>query len=161
MIREIDLNKKQTKNDFIKSLPGVPGKEFEIKKRLYRLRDIKNPSRKNNNNNNGNYNNNNGGNLFPAGPGDNGSLFPPRLGTGLGLPLPELQNRFNTLRGTSSSPPFFANNASSFHIPAQTSSFNRRSRASAPPPTNNFFGEQTATMTIEKIKDGNLLTKKK
>ena len=88
MIRVINLNKKQTKNDFIKSLPSVPGKEFEIKKRLDRLRDIKNPSRKNNNNNNGNYNNNNGGNLFAPGPGDNGSLFPPRLGTGLGLPPP-------------------------------------------------------------------------
>ena len=90
MIRVINLNKKQTKNDFTKSLPSVPGKEFEIKKRLDRLRDIKNPSRKNNNNNNGNYNNNNGGNLFAPGPGDNGSLFPPRLGTGLGLPPPIL-----------------------------------------------------------------------
>ena len=67
----------------------------------------------------------------------------------------------NTLRGTSSPPPFFANNASNFHIPAQTSGFNRRSRASAPLPTNKFFGEQTATMTREKIKDGNLLTETK
>ena len=46
LIREIDLNKKQTDSDFIKSLPSQPGKEFKIKKRLYRLSDIKNPSRK-------------------------------------------------------------------------------------------------------------------
>ena len=78
--REIDLNKKQTDSDFIKSLPSQPGKEFEIKKRL----DIKNPSRKNNNNN-GN-NNNDGQNLFLRGPGNNGNLFPARPGTGLGSP---------------------------------------------------------------------------
>ena len=34
LIREIDLNKKQTESDFIKSLPGKPGKKFEIQKRL-------------------------------------------------------------------------------------------------------------------------------
>ena len=34
LLREIDLNKKQTDSDFIKSLPTQPGKEFEIKKRL-------------------------------------------------------------------------------------------------------------------------------
>ena len=41
MLREIDLNKKQTDSDFIKSLPSHPGKEFEIQKRLDKLRDIK------------------------------------------------------------------------------------------------------------------------
>ena len=46
LIREIDLNKKQTDSDFIKSLPSQPGKKFKIKKRLHRLSDIKNPSRK-------------------------------------------------------------------------------------------------------------------
>ena len=46
LLREIDLNKKQTDSDFIKSLPTQPGKEFEIKKRLDRLRDKKKPSRK-------------------------------------------------------------------------------------------------------------------
>ena len=80
MFREIDLNKKQTDSDFIKSLPSQPGKEFEIKKRL----DIKNLSRKNNNNN-GN-NNNDGQNLFLRGRGDNENLFPARPGTGLGSP---------------------------------------------------------------------------
>ena len=29
LLREIDLKKKQTDNDFIKSLPSHPGKEFE------------------------------------------------------------------------------------------------------------------------------------
>ena len=90
LLREIDLNKKQTDSDFIKSLPTQPGKEFEIKKRLDRLRDKKKPSRKKNNNNNGNNNSNNGGNLFPPGPGDDGNLFPPRPGTGLAPPPPPL-----------------------------------------------------------------------
>ena len=67
LIREIDLNKKQTDSDFIKSLSSQPGKEFEIKKRLNRLSDIKNPSRKNNNN---------GGNLFSPGPGGDGIHIP-------------------------------------------------------------------------------------
>lgn len=40
LLREIELNKKQTDSDFIKSLPNQPGKEFEIKKRLDRLRGI-------------------------------------------------------------------------------------------------------------------------
>ena len=31
LLREIDLNKKQTDSDFIKYLPSQPGKEFEIK----------------------------------------------------------------------------------------------------------------------------------
>ena len=31
----------------------------------------------------------------------------------------------------------------------------------APSPANNFFGSQTATMTREKIKDGNLITETK
>ena len=31
LLREIDLNKKQTDSDFIKSLPGQRGKEFKIK----------------------------------------------------------------------------------------------------------------------------------
>ena len=32
LLREIDLKKKQSDSDFIKSLPSHPGKEFEIKK---------------------------------------------------------------------------------------------------------------------------------
>ena len=36
-LRELDLKKKQSDSDFIKSLPSQPGKEFEIKKRLDRL----------------------------------------------------------------------------------------------------------------------------
>ena len=37
LLREIDLKKKQTDSDFIKSLPSHPGKEFEIKKDLINL----------------------------------------------------------------------------------------------------------------------------
>ena len=70
--------------------------------------------------------------MFP-GPGDDGNLFPPgpgpRSNLGFSPPPPtinefiqpnkyKLQNRFNSLRGTSSPPHFFANNASNFHIPA-------------------------------------------
>ena len=50
LLREIDIKKKQSGSDFIKSLPNHPGKEFEIKKRLEKLREIKND----NNNNFGN-----------------------------------------------------------------------------------------------------------
>ena len=138
-------------------MPSQPGKEFEIQKRLDRLRGIK---RFNNNKNNNNNKSNDGGNLFPPGPG--GDLFPPRPvpGQGPGLPpLPpsindfipprvpedyEIQQILNQLRGTStySPPPFFGNNAPTFHIPAQTSSFTRRSaRASG-----NLYGSQTATL---------------
>ena len=46
LLREIDLNKKQTDSDFIKSLPSQPEKEFEIKKCLDRLRDIKKTQQK-------------------------------------------------------------------------------------------------------------------
>ena len=72
LLREIDLNKKQTDIDFIKSLPSQPEKEFEIQKRLDKLRDIKRYSNKNNSSNNNN--NSNGGDLFspqPLAPGNN------------------------------------------------------------------------------------------
>ena len=52
LLREIDLNKKQTDSDFIKSLRSQPIKEFEIQKRLDRLQGIKRFSKNNNNNNN-------------------------------------------------------------------------------------------------------------
>ena len=65
LLREIDIKKKQSDSDCIKSLPSHPGKEFEIKKRLDKLRGI-NTSFSNNKNNNNNNNNNNS-NLF--GPG--------------------------------------------------------------------------------------------
>ena len=40
LLREIDIKKKQWDSDFITSLPSHPGKEFEIKKRLDRLRGV-------------------------------------------------------------------------------------------------------------------------
>ena len=55
LLREIDINKKQSGIDFIKSLPSHPGKEFEIQRRL----DILGGMNKNNNSNNNNNNNNN------------------------------------------------------------------------------------------------------
>ena len=64
LLREIELNKKQTDSDFIKSLPSQPGKEFEIKKRLDRLRGITDDenNRGNNNNNNDRGSGGSGGN---------------------------------------------------------------------------------------------------
>ena len=68
LLIETDLNKKQTDSDFIKSIPSHPGKEFEIKKRLDRLRDLKRLNTNNNNHNINNNNNNNSRNLFPPDP---------------------------------------------------------------------------------------------
>ena len=70
LIREIDLNKKQTDSDFIKSLPSHPGKEFEIQKHLGRLRGIKRFGNNNNNNNNNNNDNNNNDDGDGGGGGD-------------------------------------------------------------------------------------------
>ena len=53
LLREIDIKKKKSDSGFIKSLPSHPGKEFEIKKRLDALRNIKNNDNFNNNNNSG------------------------------------------------------------------------------------------------------------
>ena len=60
LLREIDINKKQSGIDFIKSLPSHPGKEFEIQRRL----DILGGMNKNNNNNNNNFAGNS--NLFDS-----------------------------------------------------------------------------------------------
>ena len=89
LLREIDLNKKQTDSNFIKSPPIHPGKEFEIKKRLDRLRGIKRVDDENNNNNNSNNNNNNNGNDGGGG----GDLFGPPRST---IPtVPNINNLLN------------------------------------------------------------------
>lgn len=67
LLREIDIDKRESDSDFIKSLPSQPGKEFEIKKRLDKLRGKSFFSNKNNNNNNKN-NNDDGPDLFGPGP---------------------------------------------------------------------------------------------
>ena len=156
LLREIDLSKKQTDSEFIKSLPSHPGKEFEIQKRLDRLRGIE----RYDNNNNKNNNNDDGdggiaGDFFGLGPtapqNKNISSIPWVFNINeilnllleeydvqqrLNQQVPEvddlLQQRLNSLRGISDpipqvrqeEIPFFANNASDFHIPAQISSFN-------------------------------------
>ena len=69
LLKEIDLKKKQSDSNFIKSLPSHPGKEFEIKSRLEKLRreeTIKN-NNNNDNNNNNNNNNKNNNNFGPGG----------------------------------------------------------------------------------------------
>ena len=96
LLREIDIRKKQTDSDFIKSLPSQPGNEFESKKRLDKLRGTTTTTSNNFNNNNNNNNVNPGGggiDLSGLGPPpmlpkiedliDNGpSLFPPPTPTG-------------------------------------------------------------------------------
>ena len=72
LLREMDIKKKQSDSGFIKSLPSHPGKEFEIKKRLDKLRGINNS----NNNNNNNNNNINNLNLFGPGPGGDPPSLP-------------------------------------------------------------------------------------
>lgn len=145
LIRELDLKKKQTHSYFIKSLPGVPGKKFDIKKDLDKLRDIKNPSRRNKNGNNCNNGNNNG-NLFPARPGGK-DLFPPRPPGSGGLrllPPPPPPDEFEDLQRPNilrrpSLPPFSQNNAANFNISA---------RANAPP--NKLFGSETSTLNKDR-----------
>ena len=71
LLRELDLKKKQSDSDFVKSLLSQPGKEFEIRKRLYRLiQESKNFSGKNNSSGGNNNNNFDGGN-------NNNNLFGP------------------------------------------------------------------------------------
>ena len=75
LLREMDIKKKQSDSGFIKSLPSHPGKEFEIKKRLDKLRGINDSGNNNNNSNNNNNNNNNNINSNLFGPeGDPPSL---------------------------------------------------------------------------------------
>ena len=66
LLREIDINKNQSESDFIKSLPSHPGKEFEIQKRLDRLKGKNCNFKRNNNNNNNNFGSS-GPNLFYIG----------------------------------------------------------------------------------------------
>ena len=68
LLREIDIKKKQSNSNFIKSLPTQPGKEFEIKKRLDRLRGIGRDNFNNNNNINNNINPGGGDLEFGLGP---------------------------------------------------------------------------------------------
>ena len=150
-MREIDINKKQFDSDFIKSLPSQPGKEFEIKKRLDRL---KGTSRFNNNNNNNN---------------NSSSSNAPDLFGGLGqLPtLPTIEDFLDG--GPSLLPPppptapinlgsnlFELNNA---NIPSSSdSNFLENVPIQKAPPTiwkkgigNNLFGPQAATAIRENI----------
>ena len=91
LLREIDLNKKQTDSDFIKSLPSHPGKDIEIRKRLDKLR-VKTTLSDNNNNNNNNYGGGDGG-------GEGPDLFAP------GNDIPSLPTLEDFLDGEPSHPP--------------------------------------------------------
>ena len=155
LLREIDIKKKQSDSDFIKSLPSHPGKEFEIKKRLDRLRGVNTFFSNNNNNNNKNNNikNNNNNNSNLLGPGGEPPSLPtiedfldggPRL-----PPPPPPAPSFNlgeNLR-KSEAPPIFPSLANEFDVNA---------KIRAPPPNistrgieNDLFGSQAATAIRE------------
>ena len=159
LLREIDLNKKQTDSNFIKSPPIHPGKEFEIKKRLDRLRGIKRVDDENNNNNNNNNGNDGGGggDLFgpprstiPTVPNINNLLNPPpeeydiqqRLNRLVIEGEDLLQEKFNALKNPAprahpNEIPFLANT----YVPAQAFPF----RQPAGVISIDLFGSQAAT----------------
>ena len=101
------MKKKQSDSDFIRSLPSHPGKEFEIQKRLDKLRGKNDNFNNNNNNNNNNAGGNTGGTNIdldncglnqpsPSLPNieefiDNGALPPPQPPS-----APINENLFNT-----------------------------------------------------------------
>ena len=155
LLREIDISKKQSDSDFIKSLPGQPGKEFEIQKRLDRLKGksgFDNNRRDNNNNNNNNGGSNNfGSDLF--GPGgatptlptlddflDGGPSNPPPSPPS--APFNSTNNLFNSNNNVPILPPssnFNPENVSASTIP----------NFSMPGIENNLFGSQAATAVRE------------
>ena len=156
LLREIDINKKQSDSDFIKSLPSQPGKEFEIQKRLDRLKGksgFDNNRRDNNNNNNNNGGSNNiGSDLF--GPGgapptlpalddflDGGPSNPPPPPPP-SAPFNSINNFFNSNNNVPILPPssnFNPENVSALTIP----------NFSMPGIENNLFGSKAATVVRE------------
>ena len=94
LLRETDIKKKQSDSDFVRSLPSQPGKEFEIQKKLERLKGIDNNEFRNNNSNASGGGNSGGTNLNLKNYGLNQP--PPSLPTiedfidnGVPLPPPE------------------------------------------------------------------------
>ena len=151
LLGEIDLKKKQTDSDFIKSLPSQPDKEFEIKKHLDKLRGISTSD--NNTKNNNNINNNNGPDLF--GPGGNipqlptledfldndtsrPPLPPPPSAGNVSSNFPDLFQRNTNLPPTTNFDNFFEN-------AQQPSSFSNATGGIG----NDLFGSQAATAKRE------------
>ena len=103
-------------------MPNHPGKEFEIKKRLDKLRGINNSSNNNSNNNNNNNNINNS-NLFGPGPGgDLPSL--PRIEDFLynsrpPPPPPPSSRSINLGENLFKAPPIFPSPANEFEVNAK------------------------------------------
>lgn len=166
LLRELDLKKEGTDSDLIKNLPSQPGKEFERRKRLDRLKGIKRFPKNNNDDNN----NNKKGPLSSVRPVSLpfiDSRPPPGPGSG---PDPGFgPSGFNPFRPPPPDPfqppspdpflsrgrydpppppPSFNNNLGNINFGAQPSSFNR-SNAGTQLPTN-LFGSQTATLMKQK-----------
>ena len=155
MLREIDVNKKGTDSDLIKNLPNQPGKEFEIRRSLDRLKGIKRFPKDNNNNNN--EDDNFPPLVVPISPQYIDPFPPPRPGLAPGSGPGFRPSSFNPFQQP---PPL---------LPPSTDAFPSRGRYDPPPPPapsiNNFpsftfgtqpssspglFGSQTATITRQK-----------
>ena len=124
LLREIDIKKKQSESDFIKSIPSQPGKEFEIQKRLARLRGISRTSFNDNNNNNNNNNH-----INPGGGGTNLNFNPG--------PPPSLLNIEDFIEN-GAPPPFFPPGGAGQNIPFNNVPTPPPRNAPIPPPRNNF-----------------------
>ena len=135
LLRELDVGKKSLASDLIKNASGPPGQNFEIEKRLNKLKDFE-PINRNNNNNN---------NLTPP---PSPPSFPPSNGF---LPPPPSNfepSPLNFQLPPSNFQPPSSNSFVNFHIPAQISSVSSKNEGL----TGNLFGLQTQTLTREKEK---------
>ena len=148
LLREIDVKKKGTDSDLIKNLPNQPGKEFEIRKRLDRLKGIKRFPKDNNNNNN-----------------DNNDNFPPPV---VPISRPYIDPFPSPGPGPApgSGPGFSLSSINLFQpppAPPSTDAFSSRGRYDLPPTLsfNNFqnfnYGAQPSSFTKKKILITNLL----
>ena len=132
------MQKKVLASYLLKGAPITSGKNYEIPKRLDRLRDRQEPKSNNSNNNNSN-------NISPPpSPPSLLALAGPSSGPFIPPPPPFIlppSGRFLEPFEQSS-------NLGNFNIPAQTSRFNRLSSFGGP--SSNLFGSQTAILTREK-----------
>ena len=118
-------------------------------------RNKKEPTVRNNNNDNNNNDDHINNNLFPSPSGPYIPPLPPPRPLDAFGPLPLDPFRPPPLGGFNLPllPPFFANNAITFHISAQSSSFNRPRTSGS---SSNLYGSQTATLTREREGEQNI-----
>ena len=147
LLTEIDIKKKQSDSYFIKSLPSHPGKEFEIQKKLDRLKEKSSYFNRNNNNNFNNNSNNNNSDLFgsPGGEPPNLPIIEDFLDGGLKPPRPSPPpSPGNSLFGSNDAPIILP--SYNFDVDASV----RAPNISTPREIGNtLFGSQAATAIRE------------